>query len=66
MLKRAGQTDAAMDLSRLAGLNASAVICDIMNEDGTMLRLPELVAFAQKHGLKNETISDLFAYSRRH
>ena len=55
-----------MDLSRLAGLNASAVICDIMNEDGTMLRLPELVAFAQKHGLKNETISDLFAYSRRH
>ena len=55
-----------MDLSRLDGLNASAVICDIMNEDGTMLRLPELVAFAQKHGLKNETISDLFAYSRRH
>jgi len=66
VLKRAGQTDAAMDLSRLDGLNASAVICDIMNEDGTMLRLPELVAFAQKHGLKIGTISDLIAYSRCH
>jgi 3,4-dihydroxy 2-butanone 4-phosphate synthase/GTP cyclohydrolase II len=66
VLVRAGHTEAAVDVSRLAGLNASGVICEIMNEDGTMSRLPELVAFAQKHGLKIGTISDLIAYRRRH
>ena len=66
VLVRAGHKEAAVDLSRLAGLNASGVICEIMNEHGTMWRLPELVAFAQKHGLKIGTISDLIAYRRRH
>ncbi len=66
VLVRAGHTEAAVDVSRLAGLNASGVICEIMNEDGTMSRLPELVGFAQKHGLKIGTISDLIAYRRRH
>jgi len=63
---RAGHTEAAVDMARLAGLNASGVICEIMNEDGTMSRLPDLVAFAQRHGLKIGTISDLIAYRRRH
>jgi 3,4-dihydroxy 2-butanone 4-phosphate synthase/GTP cyclohydrolase II len=66
VLVRAGHTEAAVDVSRLAGLNPSGVICEIMNEDGTMARLPDLVAFAQKHGLKIGTISDLIAYRRRH
>ena len=66
VLVRAGHTEAAVDISRLAGLNSSGVICEIMNEDGTMARLPELVGFAQKHGLKIGTISDLIAYRRRH
>ncbi len=66
VLVRAGHTEAAVDVSRLAGLNAAGVICEIMNEDGTMSRLPDLVAFAQKHGLKIGTISDLIAYRRRH
>ncbi|MWD28873.1 3,4-dihydroxy-2-butanone-4-phosphate synthase [Aquicoccus sp. SCR17] len=66
VLVRAGHTEAAVDVARLAGLNASGVICEIMNEDGTMSRLPELVSFAQKHGLKIGTISDLIAYRRRH
>ncbi len=66
VLVRAGHTEAAVDISRLAGLNASGVICEIMNEDGTMARLPDLVAFAQRHGLKIGTISDLIAYRRRH
>ncbi|MDF1853918.1 3,4-dihydroxy-2-butanone-4-phosphate synthase [Pseudooceanicola sp.] len=66
VLVRAGHTEAAVDISRLAGLNPSGVICEIMNEDGTMSRLPELVAFAQKHGLKVGTISDLISYRRRH
>ncbi|WP_085311405.1 3,4-dihydroxy-2-butanone-4-phosphate synthase [Planktotalea arctica] len=65
VLVRAGHTEAAVDVSRLAGLNASGVICEIMNDDGTMSRLPELVAFAQKHSLKIGTISDLIAYRRR-
>ena len=65
VLVRAGHTEAAVDISRLAGLNSSGVICEIMNEDGTMARLPELVGFAQKHGLKIGTISDLIAYRRR-
>ncbi len=66
VLVRAGHTEAAVDISRLAGLNPSGVICEIMNEDGTMARLPDLVAFAQKHALKIGTISDLIAYRRRH
>ncbi len=66
VLVRAGHTEAAVDVSRLAGLNPSGVICEIMNEDGTMARLPDLVAFAQRHGLKIGTISDLIAYRRRH
>jgi 3,4-dihydroxy 2-butanone 4-phosphate synthase/GTP cyclohydrolase II len=66
VLVRAGHTEAAVDISRLAGLNPSGVICEIMNEDGTMSRLPDLVAFAQRHNLKIGTISDLIAYRRRH
>ena len=66
VLVRAGHTEAAVDIPRLAGLNPSGVICEIMNEDGTMARLPDLVAFAQRHGLKIGTISDLIAYRRRH
>ena len=66
VLVRAGHTEAAVDISRLAGLNPSGVICEIMNDDGSMARLPDLVAFAQKHGLKIGTISDLIAYRRRH
>ncbi|SIS67405.1 3,4-dihydroxy 2-butanone 4-phosphate synthase / GTP cyclohydrolase II [Roseivivax lentus] len=66
VLVRAGHTEAAVDISRLAGLNPSGVICEIMNEDGTMSRLPELVAFGQRHNIKIGTISDLIAYRRRH
>ena len=66
VLVRAGHTEAAVDLARLAGLNPSGVICEIMNDDGTMARLPDLVGFAQRHGLKIGTISDLIAYRRRH
>ena len=65
VLVRAGHTEAAVDVSRLAGLNPSGVICEIMNEDGSMARLPDLVAFAQRHNLKIGTISDLIAYRRR-
>jgi 3,4-dihydroxy 2-butanone 4-phosphate synthase / GTP cyclohydrolase II len=65
VLVRAGHTEAAVDISRLAGLNPSGVICEVMKDDGTMARLPDLVAFAQKHGLKIGTISDLIAYRRR-
>jgi len=66
VLVRAGHTEAAVDVSRLAGLNPSGVICEIMNEDGSMARLPDLVAFAQRHGLKIGTIGDLIAYRRCH
>ncbi len=66
VLVRAGHTEAAIDISRLAGLNPSGVICEIMKEDGEMARLPDLIAFAQLHGLKIGTISDLIAYRRRH
>ncbi|WP_431280643.1 3,4-dihydroxy-2-butanone-4-phosphate synthase [Humitalea sp. 24SJ18S-53] len=64
-LVRAGHTEAAVDFARMAGLNPSGVICEIMNDDGTMARLPDLVAFAQRHGLKLGTIADLIAYRRR-
>lgn len=66
VLVRAGHTEAAVDIARLAGLNPSGVICEIMNDDGTMARLPDLVAFAQRHGIRIGTISDLIAYRRRH
>ena len=66
VLVRTGHTEAAVDVSRLAGLNPSGVICEIMNEDGTMSRLDDLVTFAQFHGLKIGTIRDLIAYRRRH
>ena len=62
VLIRAGHTEAAVDVSRLAGLNPSGVICEIMREDGTMARMDDLVAFAQLHGLKIGTIRDLIAY----
>ncbi len=64
-LVRAGHTEAAVDLARLAGLNPAGVICEIMNDDGTMARLPDLVAFAQHHNLKLGTIADLIGYRRR-
>lgn len=66
VLVRAGHTEAAVDVARLAGLNPSGVICEIMNEDGNMARRDDLVAFAQRHGLKVGTIADLIAYRRRH
>ena len=65
VLVRAGHTEAAVDISRLAGLNPSGVICEIMNDDGTMARMPDLVKFAQEHSLKIATIADLIAYRRR-
>jgi 3,4-dihydroxy 2-butanone 4-phosphate synthase/GTP cyclohydrolase II len=64
-LIRAGHTEAAVDISRLAGLIPAGVICEIMNDDGTMARLPDLVAFAQRHNLKLGTIADLIAYRGR-
>jgi 3,4-dihydroxy 2-butanone 4-phosphate synthase/GTP cyclohydrolase II len=66
VLVRAGHTEAAVDISRLAGLNPSGVICEIMNEDGTMARLGDLVRFARLHELKIGTIRDLIAYRRKH
>ncbi|WP_068085003.1 3,4-dihydroxy-2-butanone-4-phosphate synthase [Novosphingobium rosa] len=66
VLVRAGHTEAAVDVARLAGLNPSGVICEIMKEDGTMARLDDLSAFAQLHGMKIGTIRDLIAYRRRH
>jgi 3,4-dihydroxy 2-butanone 4-phosphate synthase/GTP cyclohydrolase II len=65
VLVRAGHTEAAVDIARLAGLLPAGVICEIMNDDGTMARLPDLVKFAQFHGLKIGAIADLIAYRRR-
>jgi 3,4-dihydroxy 2-butanone 4-phosphate synthase / GTP cyclohydrolase II len=65
VLVRTGHTEAAVDISRMAGLTPAGVICEIMNDDGTMARMPELVAFAQLHGLKIGTIADLIAHRRR-
>ncbi|MDW4497003.1 3,4-dihydroxy-2-butanone-4-phosphate synthase [Sulfitobacter sp. D35] len=62
VLIRAGHTEAAVDISRLAGLNPASVICEVMKDDGTMARLPDLVEFARSHGMKIGTISDLIAY----
>jgi 3,4-dihydroxy 2-butanone 4-phosphate synthase / GTP cyclohydrolase II len=66
VLVRAGHTEAAVDISRLAGLNPSGVICEIMKDDGTMARMDDLVSFARLHGLKMGTIRDLIAYRMRH
>ena len=65
VLARRGHTEAAVDLARLAGLKPAGVICEIMNDDGSMARMPDLVKFAQTHGLKIATIADLIAYRRR-
>jgi 3,4-dihydroxy 2-butanone 4-phosphate synthase / GTP cyclohydrolase II len=66
VLVRAGHTEAAVDISRLAGLNPSGVICEIMRDDGTMARMDDLVTFARLHDLKIGTIRDLIAYRRKH
>ena len=62
VLERAGHTEAAVDISTIAGLNPSGVICEIMSDDGSMARLPELIVFAKKHSLKIGTVSDLIKY----
>jgi 3,4-dihydroxy 2-butanone 4-phosphate synthase/GTP cyclohydrolase II len=66
VLERIGQTEAAVDLARLAGLSPAGVICEIMNDDGTMARVGDLVPYCERHGLKLITVSDLVAYRRRH
>src|SRR5579884_275848 len=66
VLERMGQTEAAVDLARLAGLNPSGVICEIMNDDGTMARVGDLVPYCERHGLRMVTVADLVEYSRRH
>jgi 3,4-dihydroxy 2-butanone 4-phosphate synthase/GTP cyclohydrolase II len=66
VLERTGQTEAAVDLARLAGLNPAGVICEIMNDDGTMARVPDLVGYCERHGLKMITVADLIAYRRKH
>jgi 3,4-dihydroxy 2-butanone 4-phosphate synthase/GTP cyclohydrolase II len=65
VLVRAGHTEASVDIARLAGLNPSGVICEIMNDDGSMARLDDLIPFARRHGLKIGTIADLIAYRHR-
>tara|TARA_A100000164_G_scaffold248409_1_gene221083 strand:- start:198 stop:1340 length:1143 start_codon:yes stop_codon:yes gene_type:complete len=64
-LVRAGHTEAVVDIARLAGLTPAGVICEIMNDDGTMARLPDLMGFAEQHNLKIATIADLISYRRR-
>src|SRR5260221_2877856 len=66
VLERIGQTEAAVDLARLAGLDPSGVVCEIMNEDGTMARVHDLAPYTQRHGLKMITVADLVEYRRRH
>jgi 3,4-dihydroxy 2-butanone 4-phosphate synthase / GTP cyclohydrolase II len=66
VLRRAGQTEAAVDLARLAGLNPAGVVCEVMNEDGTMARVPDLIPYCEGHGLKLITVADLIEYRRRH
>jgi 3,4-dihydroxy 2-butanone 4-phosphate synthase/GTP cyclohydrolase II len=66
VLERVGQTEAAVDLARLAGLNPSGVICEIMNDDGSMARVPDLEPYCRRHGLKMVTVADLVAYRRQH
>ena len=66
VLSRAGQTEAAVDLARLAGLIPAGVVCEIMKEDGTMARVPDLIPYCERHGLKLITVADLIEYRRRH
>jgi len=66
VLERAGQTEAAVDLARLAGVIPAGVICEVMNEDGTMARVPDLIPYCERHGLKMITVADLIAYRRQH
>jgi len=66
VLERAGQTEAAVDLARLAGLNSAGVICEVMKDDGTMARVPDLIEFCAQHGLGLVTVADLIEYRRRH
>jgi 3,4-dihydroxy 2-butanone 4-phosphate synthase/GTP cyclohydrolase II len=66
VLVRAGQTEAAVDLARLAGLIPAGVVCEVMNEDGTMARVPDLIPYCERHGLKLITVADLIEYRRRH
>ena len=66
VLERIGQTEAAVDLARIAGLNPSGVVCEIMNDDGTMARVKDLVPYCERHGLKMVTVADLVEYRRRH
>src|SRR5213595_389695 len=66
VLERIGQTEAAVDLAKLAGLNPSGVVCEIMNDDGTMARVPDLVPYCERHGLKMVTVAALVEYRRRH
>ncbi len=66
VLERVGQTEAAVDLARLAGLIPAGVICEIMNDDGSMARVPDLSLYCERHGLKMVTVADLVAYRRRH
>jgi 3,4-dihydroxy 2-butanone 4-phosphate synthase / GTP cyclohydrolase II len=65
VLQRAGQTEAAVDLARLAGLTPAGVVCEVMNEDGTMARVPDLVGYCERHGLRMITVADLIEYRRR-
>jgi 3,4-dihydroxy 2-butanone 4-phosphate synthase/GTP cyclohydrolase II len=66
VLRRAGQTESAVDLARLAGLIPAGVVCEIMNEDGTMARVPDLIPYCESHGIKLVTVADLIEYRRRH
>jgi len=65
VLRRGGQTEAAVDLARLAGLNPAGVVCEVMNDDGTMARVPDLVPYCEQHGIKLITVADLIEYRRR-
>jgi 3,4-dihydroxy 2-butanone 4-phosphate synthase / GTP cyclohydrolase II len=66
VLRRAGQTEAAVELAQLAGLNPAGVVCEVMNDDGTMARVPDLVRYCREHGLRLIAVSDLIEYRRRH
>jgi 3,4-dihydroxy 2-butanone 4-phosphate synthase/GTP cyclohydrolase II len=66
VLRRGGQTEAAVDLARLAGLNPAGVVCEVMNDDGTMARVPDLIRYCERHELKLVTVADLVEYRRRH
>jgi len=66
VLQRSGQTEAAVDLARLAGLNPAGVVCEIMKDDGSMARVPDLIPYCERHGLKMVTVADLIEYRRRH